>query len=114
MQVRSDLWLDQPDAHEQIEARLSTDALTAEEAEKLHHFVDEGYLTLRSVSTSPSVTDSTTRSARSGNSGPRTSPFHHRVPEARPRSATTTDRYASAATASPIFMGMPTVPGRST
>jgi phytanoyl-CoA dioxygenase PhyH len=44
MQVRSALWLDQPDAHEQIDARLDTDALTADEAKTLHHFVDEGYL----------------------------------------------------------------------
>ena len=46
MQVRSDLWLDQPDAHEQIETRLGASALTDDEAEKLHHFVDEGYLTV--------------------------------------------------------------------
>ena len=44
MQVRSALWLDQPDAHEQIDARLEVDAVTPDEAKSLHHFVDEGYL----------------------------------------------------------------------
>jgi phytanoyl-CoA hydroxylase len=43
--VHSDLWLDQPDAHDRIVARRATDALTADEAEKLHGFVDNGYMT---------------------------------------------------------------------
>jgi hypothetical protein len=46
MQIRSALWLDQPDAHEQIDARLRADAFTRDECESLHHFVDEGYLEL--------------------------------------------------------------------
>ena len=45
MHVHSDLWLDQPDAHDRIVARLAADALTADEAEKLHGFVDNGYIT---------------------------------------------------------------------
>lgn len=45
MHVHSDLWLDQPDAHDLIEARRASDALTADEAEKLHGFVDDGYMT---------------------------------------------------------------------
>ena len=44
MHVHSDLWLDQPDAHEQIEARRSADVLSAQEAQKLHGFVDDGYI----------------------------------------------------------------------
>lgn len=44
MELQSDLWLDQPDAHERIEERLAGDRLTAEEAALLHVFVDEGYL----------------------------------------------------------------------
>src|SRR4051812_1422530 len=46
MHVRSALWLDQPDAHDRIDARLGAEQCTADEAEKLHHFVDHGYLTL--------------------------------------------------------------------
>jgi hypothetical protein len=30
--VHADLWLDQPDAHDLIEARRASDALTADEA----------------------------------------------------------------------------------
>lgn len=41
----SDLWIDQPDAHAQIDARLAAGALAAEQAERLRHFVDRGYLT---------------------------------------------------------------------
>jgi hypothetical protein len=33
------------DAHDRIEARRASDALTADEAEKLHGFVDDDYLT---------------------------------------------------------------------
>jgi phytanoyl-CoA hydroxylase len=44
--VHSDLWLDQPDAHDRIEARLAAGTLSAVEAEKLHGFVDNGYTTI--------------------------------------------------------------------
>ncbi len=44
--LASDLWLDQPDAHAEIGRRLAAGALRAEQAEKLRHFVDRGYLTL--------------------------------------------------------------------
>ena len=44
--LASDLWLDQPDAHEEIARRLAAGALTAEQAETLRGFVDRGYLTL--------------------------------------------------------------------
>jgi phytanoyl-CoA hydroxylase len=40
----SDLWLDQPDAHDEIEKRLASGRLSSEEAEKLHQFTDQGYL----------------------------------------------------------------------
>lgn len=40
----SDLWLDQPDAHEAINKRLAEGEITEEEAKNLRHFVDEGYL----------------------------------------------------------------------
>lgn len=46
MQVRSDLWLDQPDAHERIEARRAAGEVSETEAEKLHGFVDNGYTTI--------------------------------------------------------------------
>src|SRR5690242_74096 len=42
----SGLWLDQPDAHEQIEARLASERITDEEAHKLHSFVDDGFTTV--------------------------------------------------------------------
>ena len=45
MQVHSDLWLDQPDSHDRIEARRTAGLLSAVEAEKLHGFVDNGYIT---------------------------------------------------------------------
>ena len=38
--LRSDLWLDQTDAHQRIDKRR----LRADRAEALHHFVDHGYL----------------------------------------------------------------------
>jgi phytanoyl-CoA hydroxylase len=44
--LASDLWLDQPDAHQEIARRLAAGALTAEQAEKLRAFADRGYLTL--------------------------------------------------------------------
>jgi hypothetical protein len=46
MLVHSDLWLDQPDAHDRIEARRSAGVLTATEAEQLHGYVDNGYIKL--------------------------------------------------------------------
>jgi phytanoyl-CoA hydroxylase len=46
MLMHSDLWLDQPDAHDRIEARLASGALSATEAEQLHGFVDNGHLVL--------------------------------------------------------------------
>jgi len=44
--VHSDLWLDQPDAHDRIEARCAAGMLTPDEAEKLHGWVDNGYTTI--------------------------------------------------------------------
>ena len=43
--LRSDLWLDQPDAHDRIDARLAAGSLTADDAARLHSFVDRGFLT---------------------------------------------------------------------
>ena len=45
MQLQSDLWLDQPDAHDRIADRLARGDITADEAERLGHFADFGYLT---------------------------------------------------------------------
>jgi ectoine hydroxylase-related dioxygenase (phytanoyl-CoA dioxygenase family) len=45
-QMISDLWLDQDDAHDEIERRLAAGRFTEGEAEKLRHFTDEGYLTI--------------------------------------------------------------------
>ena len=45
MELQSDLWLDQPDAHERIEERLAHGRITGDEAARLHGFVDDGYLT---------------------------------------------------------------------
>ena len=39
------LWLDEPDAHERIERKLRKGTVTAEQAERLHHWVDYGFLT---------------------------------------------------------------------
>ena len=47
MELHSDLWLDQPDAHERIEERLGRGLVTAEEAGLLHGFVDDGYIKFR-------------------------------------------------------------------
>jgi phytanoyl-CoA hydroxylase len=44
--VHSDLWLDQPDAHDRIEERRAASVLSATEAEKLHGYVDDGYMTV--------------------------------------------------------------------
>lgn len=46
MQVRSDLWLDQPDAHDQIEARVKADRVASGDADKLHAFVEDGYISI--------------------------------------------------------------------
>jgi hypothetical protein len=43
--LQSDLWLDQPDAHDRIDQRLASGRISPDEAEKLRTFVDEGYLT---------------------------------------------------------------------
>lgn len=42
----SDLWLDQPDAHDRVDQRHDRGLLTAEEAEQLHGFTDDGYIRL--------------------------------------------------------------------
>ena len=44
MELQSDLWLDQPDAHERIDERLALGRVSATEAALLHGFVDDGYL----------------------------------------------------------------------
>ena len=44
LELQSDLWLDQPDAHERIEERLARGAISGPEAALLHLFVDDGYL----------------------------------------------------------------------
>jgi phytanoyl-CoA hydroxylase len=44
-QLRSDLWLDQPDAHARIDARLAAGTISHDEADRLRLFVDKGYLT---------------------------------------------------------------------
>jgi hypothetical protein len=45
-QLVSDLWLDQPDAHDRIDERAARGELSADEAARLHQFVDEGYTTM--------------------------------------------------------------------
>jgi ectoine hydroxylase-related dioxygenase (phytanoyl-CoA dioxygenase family) len=42
-QLVSDLWLDQPDAHEQIDARQREGKLDEADAAQLHRFTDEGW-----------------------------------------------------------------------
>jgi phytanoyl-CoA hydroxylase len=44
-QIISDLWLDQPDAHNRIDERLKAGDLSSDDADKLRQFTDEGYLT---------------------------------------------------------------------
>jgi ectoine hydroxylase-related dioxygenase (phytanoyl-CoA dioxygenase family) len=41
----SDLWLDQPDAHDEVDRRPVDHRLTAADAVRLHHFIDDGYMT---------------------------------------------------------------------
>jgi Phytanoyl-CoA dioxygenase (PhyH) len=43
--LASDLWLDRPDAHRRLDGEQRAGRLTADEAERLHGFVDEGFLT---------------------------------------------------------------------
>lgn len=45
-QLVSDLWLDQPDAHEQIDRRTGQGEISDDDAERLHHFVDHGYTSI--------------------------------------------------------------------
>jgi phytanoyl-CoA hydroxylase len=45
-QMISDLWLDQTDAHDRVDKRLRKGDLSSADADRLHHFVDHGYLTL--------------------------------------------------------------------
>jgi hypothetical protein len=45
LELQSDLWLDQPDAHERIDERLTADLISTDEAARLHTFVDSGFLT---------------------------------------------------------------------
>ena len=42
--LRSDLWLDQGDAHARIDERVAVGALSPADATLLHKFVDDGYL----------------------------------------------------------------------
>jgi phytanoyl-CoA hydroxylase len=44
VELQSDLWLDQPDAHDQIDAHERDGDVSAEEAALLHIFVDDGYI----------------------------------------------------------------------
>jgi ectoine hydroxylase-related dioxygenase (phytanoyl-CoA dioxygenase family) len=44
-QMISDLWLDQPDAHDRIGERVEAGELSSADAEKLREFTDAGYLT---------------------------------------------------------------------
>ena len=46
MLVQSALWLDQPDAHDRIDARRAAGVISATEAELLHGFVDNGFMTI--------------------------------------------------------------------
>jgi ectoine hydroxylase-related dioxygenase (phytanoyl-CoA dioxygenase family) len=46
VELQSDLWLDQPDAHERIEARRSAGELAETDAALLHDFVDNGFAAL--------------------------------------------------------------------
>jgi phytanoyl-CoA hydroxylase len=43
-QLNSDLWLDQPDAHSKVDARVASGSLSAGDAILLRNFVDDGYL----------------------------------------------------------------------
>jgi hypothetical protein len=44
LELQSDLWLDQPDAHDRIEERLARGCMSDVEAAGLHLFTDDGYL----------------------------------------------------------------------
>jgi hypothetical protein len=44
LELQSDLWLDQPDAHERIDERLARGRMSPDEAALLHTFVDSGYM----------------------------------------------------------------------
>jgi phytanoyl-CoA hydroxylase len=46
VELQSDLWLDQPDAHDRIEARRGAGELGDTDAVLLHGFVDDGFLAL--------------------------------------------------------------------
>jgi phytanoyl-CoA hydroxylase len=46
LELQSDLWLDQPDAHARIDERLAQGRLPAADASALHTIVDAGWLTL--------------------------------------------------------------------
>ena len=46
LELASDLWLDQPDAHERIDRLRSDGQVADDEATRLHTFVDAGYLKL--------------------------------------------------------------------
>ena len=45
MELQSDLWLDQPDAHDRIAARHAAGEISADEAAGLDRFAADGYLT---------------------------------------------------------------------
>jgi ectoine hydroxylase-related dioxygenase (phytanoyl-CoA dioxygenase family) len=45
-QMISDLWLDQPDAHERIEERRQLGQVSDADAERLRHFSDHGYMSI--------------------------------------------------------------------
>jgi phytanoyl-CoA hydroxylase len=47
MFLASDLWFDQPDALERVEERLAAGQIDGAEAERLHQFIDRGYLTFQ-------------------------------------------------------------------
>jgi phytanoyl-CoA hydroxylase len=46
MELQSDVWLDQPDAHERIQARRVAGALADADADVLHGFVDNGFIAM--------------------------------------------------------------------
>lgn len=45
--LKSDLWLDQPDAEERIKAKRKQGELSEEEAQKLEQFAEQGFLTFQ-------------------------------------------------------------------
>jgi hypothetical protein len=52
--LASDLWLDQPDAHQRIDRRLGAGEIDGEQAENLRDFVDKGYMVIP-LSVDPAV-----------------------------------------------------------